>query len=107
MRPPRPLIARHLRRYCRRVDSRSRSAASRRCSTSGLDPQASNELMEHLAQMKSEGLAVLMATHDIFRAHQIASSIAILKEGRLAAALQPEDIKAGDLERLYLEHMSA
>lgn len=75
--------------------------------TSGLDPQASNELMEHLAQMKSEGLAVLMATHDIFRAHQIASSIAILKEGRLAAALQPEDIKAGDLERLYLEHMSA
>lgn len=74
--------------------------------TSGLDPHASNELMENLQRMKAEGLAILMATHDIFRAHQIATSITILKAGRVAAAVRPEEIKAGDLERLYLEHMS-
>ena len=38
--------------------------------TSGLDPKASNEFSELLKQMSEEGVAVLMATHDLFRAKE-------------------------------------
>ena len=74
--------------------------------TSGLDPEASNELSVSLEQLKSEGVAILMATHDIFRAHAVGTHIGILRAGRLVSVLEPNDIKAGDLERLYLTHMS-
>jgi len=74
--------------------------------TSGLDPEASNELSSSLEQLKSDGVAILMATHDIFRAHAVGTHIGILRAGRLVSVLRPDDIKAGDLERLYLTHMS-
>lgn len=74
--------------------------------TSGLDPEASNELSVSLEQLKSDGVAILMATHDIFRAHAVGTHIGILRAGRLVSVLEPDDIKAGDLERLYLTHMS-
>jgi ABC-2 type transport system ATP-binding protein len=74
--------------------------------TSGLDPQASNELSISLEQLKSDNVAILMATHDIFRAHAVGTHIGILRNGRLVSVLEPSDIKAGDLERLYLTHMS-
>ena len=34
--------------------------------TSGLDPKASNEFSELVASLRDEGVAVLMATHDLF-----------------------------------------
>jgi ABC-2 type transport system ATP-binding protein len=38
--------------------------------TSGLDPQASNEFSELLKTLSAQGVAVLMATHDLFRAKE-------------------------------------
>ncbi|MCF7568269.1 ABC transporter ATP-binding protein [Sabulilitoribacter arenilitoris] len=71
--------------------------------TSGLDPRASNEFSNLLLTLKDKGVATLMATHDIFRAKQIATHIGIMKEGRLVESFKSEDISLKELEDLYLE----
>jgi ABC-2 type transport system ATP-binding protein len=72
---------------------------------SGLDPQAANEFCSLLRKLASAGVAVLMATHDLFRAKEIASRIGIMRAGRLLENLRASDISGSQLERIYLDHM--
>jgi ABC-2 type transport system ATP-binding protein len=55
--------------------------------------------------MSSAGVAVLMATHDLFRAKESATRVGIMKHGRLVTILSTKEIGHADLERIYLEHM--
>jgi ABC-2 type transport system ATP-binding protein len=71
--------------------------------TSGLDPKASNEFSEILRELAKNGTAVLMATHDIFRAKEVANRIGIMKEGNLVSIINARDISANELEKLYLQ----
>jgi ABC-2 type transport system ATP-binding protein len=73
--------------------------------TSGLDPKAANEFSELLKMMRDSGSAVLMATHDLFRAKETGTRVGIMRHGRMVAELRTEEIGHADLERLYLEHM--
>jgi ABC-2 type transport system ATP-binding protein len=73
--------------------------------TSGLDPKASNEFSALLRTMSERGVAVLMATHDLFRAKESGTRVGIMKHGRLVATMSTAEIGHADLERLYLEHM--
>ncbi len=73
--------------------------------TSGLDPQASNEFSELLKHMSANGVAVLMTTHDLFRAKETGTRVGIMKHGRLVQTLSTGEIGHTDLERIYLEHM--
>lgn len=73
--------------------------------TSGLDPKASNEFSELLKRMSGEGVAILMATHDLFRAKECGTRVGIMKQGRMVASLSTNEIGHADLERLYLQHM--
>jgi ABC-2 type transport system ATP-binding protein len=73
--------------------------------TSGLDPKASNEFSDLLKQMSAEGVAVLMTTHDLFRAKESGTRIGIMKHGRLVATHGTDEFSHADLERVYLEHM--
>jgi ABC-2 type transport system ATP-binding protein len=73
--------------------------------TSGLDPKASNEFSALLERLSGEGVAILMATHDLFRAKETGTHVGIMKQGRLVSQLSTEEIGHADLERLYLEHM--
>jgi ABC-2 type transport system ATP-binding protein len=73
--------------------------------TSGLDPKASNEFSELLRFLSLRGVAVLMATHDLFRAKESGTRVGIMKRGRLVAGLATSEIGHADLERLYLDHM--
>ena len=75
--------------------------------TSGLDPQASNEFSEIIERISDEGVAVLMATHDLFRAKELGDRIGIMKEGLLVETLSPADVGHADLEQIYLRHMHA
>ena len=43
--------------------------------TSGLDPKAAEEFQEILHELKGEGKAILMSTHDIFRAKEIGDRV--------------------------------
>ncbi len=72
---------------------------------SGLDPLASNELSDLLKKLASEGAAILMASHDIFRVREVCHRIGILKQGRLVKEIRSEAVSANELERLYLEYM--
>jgi ABC-2 type transport system ATP-binding protein len=73
--------------------------------TSGLDPKASNEFSALLEQLSGDGVAVLMATHDLFRAKESGTRVGIMKHGRLVQTLSTDEIGHTDLERVYLEHM--
>lgn len=75
--------------------------------TSGLDPLASYELSETLSELARSGVAVLMATHDLFRVKETGTRAGIMKQGRLLATVDPKALSGADLERLYLEHMHA
>ena len=73
--------------------------------TSGLDPKASNEFSELIGKLRERGAAVLMATHDLFRAKESGTRVGIMKRGTLVAELATADIGHTDLEQLYLTHM--
>lgn len=71
--------------------------------TSGLDPKASNEFSQILKELSADGTAILMATHDIFRAREVATHIGIMKQGNLVTIIEAEKISANELEDLYLQ----
>jgi len=73
--------------------------------TSGLDPKAAADFMELLHELRGEAKAVLMCTHDIFRAKAHADRVGIMKEGRLVMVRTREELQGEDLEKLYLEYM--
>ncbi|MDO6852134.1 ABC transporter ATP-binding protein [Cellulophaga lytica] len=74
--------------------------------TSGLDPKSSNEFGELLKRMKKAKVAILMATHDIFRAKEIGTHIGIMKQGVLMHHFTNDEITLQDLEKVYLETMT-
>jgi ABC-2 type transport system ATP-binding protein len=73
--------------------------------TSGLDPKASNEFSELLLRLRDRGVAVLMATHDLFRAKESGTRVGIMKRGRMVTLLDTSEVGHADLERIYLDHM--
>lgn len=75
--------------------------------TSGLDPAASHEFSQIIGRLAADGVAVLMATHDLFRAREDATRVGILREGKLAGEYTTHELKHVDLEQLYLKHLHA
>jgi ABC-2 type transport system ATP-binding protein len=75
--------------------------------TSGLDPSASHEFSQLLKQLRERGVAILMATHDLFRAKEDATRVGIMRHGKLVRELTSAEISHADLEKLYLETMHA
>jgi ABC-2 type transport system ATP-binding protein len=75
--------------------------------TSGLDPSAAHEFSGLLRRLRERGVAILMATHDLFRAREDASQVGILCRGRLTQVLVDSQLKHTDLERLYLQALRA
>ena len=73
--------------------------------TSGLDPSASHEFSRLLQGMADRGVAILMATHDLFRAKETGTRIGIMREGVLRAQYAAADISHSALEQAYLEQM--
>lgn len=73
--------------------------------TSGLDSQASEELMETIDQSRRRGKAILITAHDIFRVREIADRVGIIKEGRKVLERTREELEHEDLQALYLDYM--
>jgi ABC-2 type transport system ATP-binding protein len=74
--------------------------------TSGLDPKAGFEFMTLLSSLRDEGKAILMSTHDIFRAKESADTIGIMKSGKLVMQAQSAELAAQNLEQLYIAYMT-
>lgn len=73
--------------------------------TSGLDPKASNEFSDLLRTLSGDGVAVLMATHDLFRVKEVGTRAGIMRLGELVDEIATSEIGHADLEALYLHHM--
>ena len=74
--------------------------------SSGLDPSASHDLAERVRELAGGGLAVLMATHDLFRARDTCDTVGLLVNGSLRAEWKASEVKDRDLEAAYLDLVS-
>lgn len=75
--------------------------------SSGLDPSASHELALAVRDLASDGVAVLMATHDLFRARETCDTVGLLVKGSLRAQWAASEVKDRDLEAAYLDVVTA
>ena len=75
--------------------------------TSGLDPRASNEFSALLDLLRGQGAAILMATHDLFRAKESGTRIGIMRQGRLVDQMEAASVGHAELEQRYLSHITA
>src|SRR5688572_24444891 len=73
--------------------------------TSGLDPKAANDFSVLVTDLARRGVAILMATHDLFRAKETGHRVGIMKHGRLVEVLDTATLNHTDLEQIYLRHM--
>jgi len=74
--------------------------------TEGLDPQSRNALWGHLRDLNDEGVAMLLTTHYMEEADQLADRVCIIDEGRLVAAGSPDALKreiGSDVIRVQLD----
>jgi len=60
--------------------------------TADLDPQARRKLRILIQEMRAEGRAVLLSTHDLEEAAQLCDQVAIMDGGRLIAAAPPAEL---------------
>ena len=63
--------------------------------TIGLDPMARKTVWDRLQQLRqSQGMTILITTHDMEEADELCDELAILHQGRLAVTGKPDDLKA-------------
>jgi len=74
--------------------------------TSGLDPQAAYEFQRLLESLRNEGKAILMSTHDIFRAKEVANTIGIMNKGKLVMQRTAKELAGENLEQVYMKYMA-
>lgn len=74
--------------------------------TSGLDPGAAKTFTDLIQTFRDQGLAILMTTHDLFRARAVSDRIGVMRQGRLVGCYSTGELSTGELEQLYLQHMS-
>ena len=70
--------------------------------TSDLDPKSAFDFAALIRNVAEGGAGVVMATHDLFRAKDMATRILILKDGRLIQEIDPAASTYRDIERSYL-----
>ncbi len=74
--------------------------------TSGLDPKAGRDFINLLRELRDENKAILMSTHDIFRAKEIADVVAIMDNGKIIMQQSADEFAGKDLESLYVQYMA-
>jgi ABC-2 type transport system ATP-binding protein len=60
--------------------------------TSSLDPQMRRDLHRHIREMRDEGRAILLATHDMYEAEALCDRVAIVDHGRIVALDRPQKL---------------
>jgi len=60
--------------------------------TSALDPELVGEVLALIRDLKAEGMTMLIATHEMGFARQVADRVCFLDEGRILEAGPPEEV---------------
>lgn len=61
--------------------------------TSMLPPQAIDNLIVSVNRLKAEGLAVIFISHKLQEAYQVGDTVTVLRSGRVAGRIQPEEMR--------------
>lgn len=69
----------------------------------GLDPEAAAMLDEVLRQVAARGRTVVMTSHDITRAAELAERVDVLAKGVIAASARRGEVGPAELSELYRE----
>ena len=73
--------------------------------TSGLDPLVCADFLGILSELREAGKAILMSSHDIFRAKVIADRIGIMRKGLIRRIIERDEMETVNLEELYLHYV--
>jgi polar amino acid transport system ATP-binding protein len=60
--------------------------------TSALDPELVGEVLEAIRELKTEGMTMIIATHEMGFAREVADQVCFLHEGQIVERGVPEDI---------------
>jgi ABC-2 type transport system ATP-binding protein len=71
--------------------------------TSAMDPFAARQVRDCIRQLRSEGRTILLCTHNLTEAEELADRIAIIHQGRVVAAGTAAELKARLLGPAQLE----
>jgi ABC-2 type transport system ATP-binding protein len=63
--------------------------------TAGVDPAGRQVIRQVVADLRNEGVTVLLTTHDLDEAERIADHVVIVDRGRLVAAGTPDELTRG------------
>jgi ABC-2 type transport system ATP-binding protein len=66
--------------------------------TAGMDPQARRGTWELIRQLRADGVSVVLTTHFLDEAEQLADQIAVMASGRLVAAGTPAELTRSGAE---------
>jgi ABC-2 type transport system ATP-binding protein len=75
--------------------------------TTGLDPEARADLWTEISRLSGDGITVLLTTHYLEEADQLAHKLAIVDRGRVVAEGTPDSLKgelSGDAIQVDLAH---
>jgi ABC-2 type transport system ATP-binding protein len=75
--------------------------------TSGLDPKAQAEFSRLLAWLGGEDVAILMVTHDLLGAADVADRIGFLDQGRLLEEVAASGSERFDVRALHMRYATA
>ena len=75
--------------------------------TSGLDPQATVEFNQLLGRLREKGIAVLMVTHDLLGAADVADRIGFIAGGRLVESVAADGSERFDVRALHRRYADA
>ncbi|MGI5349843.1 ABC transporter ATP-binding protein [Streptomyces sp. CA-250714] len=68
--------------------------------TTGMDPEGRRDTAELVRELRAEGTTVLLTTHYLEEAEQLADRLAIMQAGRIVAAGTPEQVVAARPSRI-------
>ena len=60
--------------------------------TSALDPELVGEVLELIRELKAEGMTMILATHEMSFARDVADQVCFLEDGRIVEQGPPEQI---------------
>jgi ABC-2 type transport system ATP-binding protein len=68
--------------------------------TAGMDPEARQVTRRLIADLRADGRAILLTTHDLVDVERLADRVAILHQGRIRAEGPPVELMAGAAESI-------
>ena len=72
--------------------------------TSALSVRETQAFLDHIAHLKDQGMSVVIVTHNLYHAYQVADRFVILSHGKKIADTKRNDTSAEALTRIIVAH---